>query len=131
MHTFGLDSNQGTAVLLQKEKSVGEKEPIQSSGTEQDARLIAFVRYVIRIVWYTYIYAFYTLPPTYYRKHTEKKPDLITRNLKGKNTLDCCVLYTFNDLTIYSCIKSSEKDVPVPSLPATGMTSQGMLDNYQ
>lgn len=72
----------------------------------------------------------YTLLPTYYRKHTEKKPDLITRNLKSKNTLDYCVLYTFNDLTIYSCVKSSEKDVSVPSLPATGMTSQSVLDNY-
>ena len=33
-HITESDSNQGTAVLLQKEKSVGEKEPIQSSGTE-------------------------------------------------------------------------------------------------
>ena len=69
---------------------------------------------------------FHTLPPNYYRKHA-KRSDLIARNLKGEDP-DCCVLYTFDDLTIYPCIKSSERGVP--SLPATAMTSQGMPDNH-
>ena len=69
MHTFGLDSNQGTAVLLQKEKRVGEKEPIQSFGTvgHKADRLRKVCH---QFLWYTKIYAFYTLPPTYLQEHT-------------------------------------------------------------
>ena len=50
------------------------------------------------------------------------------RNLKGKTSPNG-VLYTFNDTTIYLCIKSSESDVP--SLSATGMTSQGCQTTLQ
>ena len=121
MHTFWLE-NDLHGYCLWKERRVKEKE-LPSFGTEWDARQIVFVRYVISLYMvHIHMIAIYLL-----QDHTEEKSDLMTRNLKGKTPLNG-VLYTFNDTTIYLCIKSSERDVP--SFPATGMTSQGMPDNF-